>query len=643
MKRFISILTLAFLFSMLHTGLRSGSASAGKETWLGVRSKHFLLVGNASEKDIRKVGVRLEQFRDVFSRIFTKSKANSAIPITVIVFKNDGAFKPYKPLYQGKPAAVSGYFQPGEDVNYILLTSEFRETSPYAVIFHEYVHALTSDNSRPLPPWLNEGIAEYYSSFEVESDEKKVWLGKAIANHVFYLREQKFLPLQRLFAVDHGSPEYNERERKGVFYAQSWALVHYLLLGNDSKRQPQFNRFINALAAGAPVDDSFKQIFQTEYATLEKELKDYIGRNSYPAQSLTFNEKLSFDADMQTTPLSEAEAQYYLGDVLCRIQRRDEGEEYLKRAVALDPKLAPAYASLGISSLRRKQFAEARQYLEQAVAANSQNYLAHYYYAFTLYREIFSEGQLVTGLPEARVKMMKAALDNAIQLAPDFPETYNLLGFIHLATGENLGSGVNAVKKAMAIAPGREDYAMTLAQLYLRQEKFAEARQALEPLARGAERPEIRSRAESMLETIARIEQFKEQGKAVTFAQTPSAGSGETATPPPPPPALRRRFEGERVEGLLTRVDCDKGMTLTIKSGDKTVRLHTSSPERVRFISYIPGGAGEITCGPINPAKQVVVTYRPSTDAKSAFIGEPIAVELVKGDEKSPAPSKSLR
>jgi tetratricopeptide (TPR) repeat protein len=175
---------------------------------------------------------------------------------------------------------------------------------------------------------------------------------------------------------------------------------------------------------------------------------------------LTFNEKLSFDADMQTAPLSEAETQYFLGDVLCRIQSRDEGEDYLKRAVALDPKLAPAYASLGISSLRRKQFAEARRQLEQAVAANSQNHLAHYYYAFTIYREIYGEGQLVTSLPEDKLKMMKASLDRAIQLAPDFPEPYNLLGFIHLATGENLGGGVNAVKKAMAIAPGREDYAM---------------------------------------------------------------------------------------------------------------------------------------------------------------------------------------
>jgi hypothetical protein len=665
MKRFIPILVIVFLFSIF----QPGAAFTAKETWLSVRSKHFLLVGNAGEKDIRKVGMRLEQFRDVFSRIFTRSKANSAIPITVIVFKNDGAFKPFKPLYQGKPAAISGYFQSGEDINYILLTSEFRDANPYAVIFHEYVHALTSDNSRPLPPWLSEGIAEYYSSFEVEGNNKKVWLGKVIANHVLYLREQQLLPLQRLFAVDHGSLEYNERDRKGVFYAQSWALVHYLLLGNDGKRRPQLIQFINALAGGAPIDDSFKQIFQADYAALEKELKDYIGRNSYPVQTVTFNEKLSLDADMQTTSLSEAETQYYLGDALCRIQRHDEGEEYLKRAIALDPKLAPAFASLGISNLRRKQYAESRQYLEQAVAANSQNHLAHYYYAYTLYREIFGEGQLVTSLPKDKVALIKAALDSSIQLAPDFPEPYNLLGFIHLATGENLDAGVNAVKKAMAIAPGREDYALTLAQLYMRQERLAEARLVVEPLARGAVRPEIRSRAASLLETIANIEEFKarshastektEQPKAQTktspraqrrsgrrgetVAPAPSARSEEkTSTPAPsagnsgpsapatPGMGLRLSFEGEKVEGLLTRADCNKGLTLTIKSGVKTVKLHAPAMESVKFISYIPGGAGEITCGLINPAKQVVVTYRASTNAKSPFIGEPIAVEFVK-------------
>ena len=101
------------------------------------------------------------------------------------------------------------------------------------------------------------------------------------------------------------------------------------------------------------------------------------------------------------------------------------------------------------------------------------------------------------------------------------------------------------------------------------------------------------------------------QGTVVTLTATPDAGS---------------TFAG-------WGGDC-KGMTLTVKSGDRTVKLHTSAPELIQFITHTPDLSGEITCGPINPAKQVVVTYRTSTDAKSPFDGEPVAVEFVKPDEK---------
>jgi type I restriction-modification system DNA methylase subunit len=52
-----------------------------------VRTKNFLLVGNASEKDIRKVGLKLEQFREVFTRLFPTMRFNTPVPTTVIVFK----------------------------------------------------------------------------------------------------------------------------------------------------------------------------------------------------------------------------------------------------------------------------------------------------------------------------------------------------------------------------------------------------------------------------------------------------------------------------------------------------------------------------------------------------------------------------
>src|SRR2546422_10923715 len=108
----------SFALALLIIGVGHQSAQA-KETWTTVRSKNFTLVGNASEKDIRLVANRLEQFRNVFGLLFPTITMNSPVPTTVIVFKSDSSYKPFK-----VNPNVAGYFQPGEDVNYITLTTE---------------------------------------------------------------------------------------------------------------------------------------------------------------------------------------------------------------------------------------------------------------------------------------------------------------------------------------------------------------------------------------------------------------------------------------------------------------------------------------------------------------------------------------
>ena len=75
----------------------SGLRSAPKDDWIQVRSKNFYLIGNASEKEIRKVGTKLEQFRETFRLLFVNANLTASVPTNVIVFKNSAAYKPYKP------------------------------------------------------------------------------------------------------------------------------------------------------------------------------------------------------------------------------------------------------------------------------------------------------------------------------------------------------------------------------------------------------------------------------------------------------------------------------------------------------------------------------------------------------------------
>ena len=140
-------------------GSLAGQAGFAADKWISIRSKNFLLVGNASESAIRRVGRNLEEFRAGFATLFPAIGKQEPPPITVVVFKDDASFRPFKPLYQGKPANVAGYFQSGSDVNFIALTAD---TQTPHVIYHEFVHALTKDATVTLPARASEGLAEFY-------------------------------------------------------------------------------------------------------------------------------------------------------------------------------------------------------------------------------------------------------------------------------------------------------------------------------------------------------------------------------------------------------------------------------------------------------------------------------------------------
>lgn len=640
-KRFIVVLAIVLYFV---TAVPAERGVYAKDTWVSVRSNNFFLVGNASEKEIRQVATRLEQFRDVFSQLFPKMNFTSPVPTTVVVFKSDSSYKPFKPVADGKTVSVAGYFQPGREINYITLTTEKREERPYGTIFHEYVHLLVNNTlgKTSIPPWFNEGLAEYYSTFDIE-DDQKVYLGNLISHHLQLLRSNQLLPLDKLFAVDYYSLERNKHDARGLFYAQSWLLLHYLIQGNEGKRVNQLGVFLNQLRQNTPAEKAFRQAFQTDYAGMQNELRGYLQRHSYRAQVVTFKEKLEFDAEMKTAPISDAEVQAYLGDLLYHIRRPEDAKTRLEQALALDSKLAMAHASLGMVLMEQKKFTEAREQLQQAVAESS-SYLAHYYYAYALSREVMTEGQPVFDFPADSVEKMRAELGKAIKLKPDFPESYHLLAFVNLVTGEQFDESIAMIKRAVALSPGSEEFLFVLAQLHMRKQDFDAARKVVEPLAANGADPQLRASARSLLASISSIQEAKarfsvareERGTDVAVA----GGRTETVDHIDPmsylQEALRKPEAGERqVQGTLVLIDCDaKGIIFTLKSGGGLLRLKTASFEEIDITTFAPDVTGEITCGVRKPENPVVVSYQPGGDVRAKTDGTIRSLEFVPNDFK---------
>lgn len=626
------------------------SLAAPADGWTKVNSENFLLVGNADEREIRLVAARLEQFRAVFKRLLAaESHFDSIVPTTVVVFRDDAAYRPFEPLYQGRPSAVAGYFQSSPDVNYITLSADGqRARSPYALAFHEYVHLLVRNSFPRAPLWFNEGLAEFYSTFEISDGNRKVKLGLPVKSRIQTLRRRELLPLSTLLGVDDQSPYYNEQGKREIFYAESWALVHYLLNGRTPSRRTQLLRYLDLLAAGQPNDDAFRQAFQTDPATLENELREYVRRGRYVEQAVAFEHPLEFNMEMTSAPLSEAETRFYLGDLLLHTNRIEAAEAYLLESIRLDESLAGSHASLGMLRLRQNRFAEAIKYLERAVALNPQNYLAHYTYADALSREGMASDNALDGYYSPEVlSRMRAELKKAIELAPRFIESYRLLALVNLVMNEQLDETGAMLKTALDLAPQRRELAFLLAQIHLRQDDFQGARALLAKLLEAADSPRLRTQAQALLDTVTAREELAQRLKAAaTKAELDAQPTGAIQpcdAPQPGPQKKPLRFNGEQICGMLVRVECEEGsVVLLIEVGERVLKLRNDALNRIRFVTYTSDVKGHMTCGLREPATPVLVTYRSGSEQhqqeRAHVDGEVLAVEFIPKEWNPPRP-----
>lgn len=628
-RRFVRTINLACLLLLL-----TAAAAPAKDKWINLTTRNFNIVSNADDGATRKLALKLEQFHYVFSRIFNLP-LERPIKTTVMVFKNEASFDPYKPIYNGRPASVAGYFQGGEDENLIVMDISANQQRPMSVIYHEYTHLLTSTTPRDWPLWLKEGLAELYSSFEVFNGV--VLLGAPISHHVGMLRQKTFIPLKDLLSVRRGSSLYNERDRKGIFYAESWALCHYMMVGDRNAREPQMVEYTALINQGVESEKAFAQAFKTDAAQVEKLLKSYISRSTYTANTYKLP-SIEGEKDFTVTPMPEAAVQYYLGNVLARTNRIDEAEVLLKRAIDMDPQLAGPYEGLGFVAVRRNKYVEALEYFKQAVTRGSKNHLAHYYYAEMLLR------QIIGSVRPPVAQQMAEALRTSIRLMPGFAFAHYALANLTVMTGENLKEGLAGAATAIKLEPQNKKFALALAQLQVQAQDYAAARKTLEPLLSADVDARLRKSAESTMKVIddrtraARVEPKTEPPKVLPESKPKTEPQKIVLEPLPTehqekPAAWMSRptvkIEGtQTIRGVLLAIECRSGKwTLVVKAGDTRLRFTVSNKIKLEFYSQDPSFEGAVRCGPVN--KNAFIYFKPMAP-QSKVAGDAVAVEFTR-------------
>jgi len=463
------------------------------ETWTQVETAHLEVLTDAGRAVGERVAARLEDLRTALA-VLTPALVVDASPVQVIVFRDASLASAYAPTWRGLHDDVAGFFHAGPDRRRVLFLDDQGRTP--SVAQHEYLHSLMDAALPGAPLWLNEGLAEYFSTFT--ADDGRAHAGAPVMAHVDWLASHDLMPLAELFAVDQGSAAYHEGDRRGTFYAESWVLVHLLLSGSEDDLA-RIERVLVASRDGERFDTAFQREFGGVQALRER-LFAHLERVRMPEHSWRLPPPSGAGAPRVRVRVSPAAVLASLGiEFLGRpTPQREDAEAHLRGALALDARQPDALAGMGWLALQRGRPAEARGWFERALEPVPTSVTAVRVLASQLLVDV--SRRRAQGERKSAGEFARGALQRALVAEPDDPELLALMArsFV-LWTGDDPEPGYAAAVRAARALPGRPDVQLDLLALAALTGRDDEATQLYEQRFHRAASEEVRRAAGTAL------------------------------------------------------------------------------------------------------------------------------------------------
>jgi len=620
---------------LLLTLLAAATTSAHEKTenWLEVRSPHFILLSNSNEKQSRHIADQFERIRSVFQTAFPRAHVDPASPIVVLAVKNKKDFQALEPeayLAKGQ-LELAGLFLRAADKNYVLLRLDASGEHPYATVYHEYTHLLTG-KAEWLPLWLDEGLAEFYENTEIR--DKEVLLGEASTDNILFLRENHLLPLMTLFSVDQNSPYYHEENKGSIFYAESWALTHYLEVKDVQQKTHHLTEYAELVNQKVDTVSAASRAFG-DLKQLQSALEKYVAQGSFTYFGMPGSTEVD-DATFKVQAVSLTQADAVRADFLAYNQRVADARALLERVLHDDPNNVSAHETMGYLAFRQGKLDEAQTWYEQAVKLDSQSFLAHYYFAAIS----VSGGHLDSD----RRTQVEASLRTAIKLNPSFAPACDELAVFYGMQRQNLEEAHRLALNAVQLEPGNLSYRLHTANILLEMERGDDAMAVLRAATNLAKTPEEGALVQNLLESAQqylavrqRMEQENQgiQSSAPQGQSSAQATLGDAEQPGAAPPVLQHRDEEPHgpqrlVNGTLKDVQCSLPaiMGLKVESAGATISLHSNNYYKIEFTAVNFTPAGELhPCAELEGMKARVKFFE-ALDKSAA--GRIVSIELVK-------------
>jgi Flp pilus assembly protein TadD len=475
-----------------------------------------------------------------------------ALPVRIIGFNSRKEYEPYR-----LNNFATAFYHGTQTTDYIVLGQVGPEVFPVAV--HEYVHLVARHAGLKFPPWLNEGLAEFYSTLKPLGD--KIILGDLIPGRYQFLLREKWVPLAVILKADHNSPYYNEKNQAGNLYNEGWALVHMLVLTNEYRSG--FSKFLREMSGGTPSEEALLKIYGKTVEQVDKELQAYLHGSQFKA--VVVPQKLEkVNEDIPAEPAAPFDVKLVLADLQNRPGKEQEARAAMEQLTVEDPKRPEPFAALAYMEWREKRNDEATKDFGRAFELGDRNP--------TL---LWDYGRLARGRNNAESIRALTAL---MALEPERLEVRLELAADYLVS-RNADATLAVLMPVTKITKEEAPRFFTIkAHAQLDRGLLEDARKSAEALAKFAKTEEEKSQAEQILKYL----DARAKGTAPALP-------GETAEGRP---TLQRRPEQKSIAGSFVTLDCSgTSAKMVIETAEGKKILSIDDPHKIL------GETIELTCG----------------------------------------------
>ena len=433
--------------------------------WSHASSAHFEIYSRLGKSETTNMLKLLEAVRQLSLIMQGASEdEDDGIPTLIVAVKTSKEFGDV-----GGNEDYAGLFMSGLRQNAILLRGG-RYADTELIILHEYVHyRMSRFDGFAYPHWFHEGFADYLGSTRIHKGKLEVFYPPR--GRLMTLSDPPWLDAEDLLQESRYA-DLSTRQ-VGRFYAQSWALVHFLHNREAPAPRPSeaLTAYANYLRAGDDELAAFEKAFQLPVDDLNRTLRRYVDKDCCKIARINIEELLpTFNPVFR--PADRSDIAYALARVAARLDNFEGAERWYAVAGA-DPRYAGiATSARGLLKLEQDEPEAALELLEQAYAMAPDDPVVLLDWSQYWFRQLKDGDPAIAAMHEERARQGFRQLS---ELGTNSAEYLARSSEFLLHAGGDAGLAVEQLETARRMLPSSVEILSNLAQGYVAIGRFDDA------------------------------------------------------------------------------------------------------------------------------------------------------------------------